>query len=240
MAGDGFDRAAVFSALGEPVRLALVDRLVAGDASPTALAAELGLGSNLMAHHVRVLEDAGVVRRVRSEGDGRRSYIQLRLDNPTVRSAVLPSAMSDLLAHRDLQRVVFVCTANSARSQLAAATWNTLSDVPATSAGTHPAKAVHPRAVRIGRRHGLDLAEAVPTGLNSGLADTDLIVAVCDNAHEELDPTLPRLHWSVPDPARANTDEAFEAAYADLDRRVHHLTTLPGTPHPPTSDRKAS
>ena len=100
-----------------------------GDASPTALAAELGLGSNLMAHHVRVLEDAGVVRRVRSEGDGRRSYIQLRLDNPTVRSAVLPSAMSDLLDRRDLRRVVFVCTANSARSQLAAATWNTLSDV---------------------------------------------------------------------------------------------------------------
>ena len=151
-----------------------------------------------------------------------------------------PAPWPTCLDRRDLRRVVFVCTANSARSQLAAATWNTLSDLPATSAGTHPAKAVHPRAVRIGRRHGLDLAEVVPTGLPSRLADTDLVVAVCDNAHEELDPTLPRLHWSVPDPARVDTDEAFEAAYADLDRRIHHLATLPGTPHPPTSERKAS
>ena len=55
-----------------------------GDASPGELAAELGLGTNLLAHHLRVLEDAGVIRRVRSEGDRRRSYIQLRLDDPTV------------------------------------------------------------------------------------------------------------------------------------------------------------
>jgi ArsR family transcriptional regulator, arsenate/arsenite/antimonite-responsive transcriptional repressor / arsenate reductase (thioredoxin) len=235
----GSDRAAVFAALGEPVRLALVDRLVAGDASPTTLAAELGLGSNLLAHHLGVLEDASVVRRVRSEGDRRRSYIQLRLDNPTVRSAVLTGVVDDLIAGRDLRRVIFVCTANSARSQLAAAAWNTVSDVPATSAGTHPANAVHPRARKIARRHGLDLTGAVPTGLSSRLANTDLVVAVCDNAHEELDPTAPRLHWSVPDPARVDTDDAFEAVYADLDRRVHHLAALPG-PLQPTPNRKAS
>jgi ArsR family transcriptional regulator, arsenate/arsenite/antimonite-responsive transcriptional repressor / arsenate reductase (thioredoxin) len=237
---EGFDRAAMFAALGEPVRLALVDWLVAGDASPTALAAELGVGSNLMAHHLGVLEDAGVIRRVRSEGDGRRSYIQLRLDNPTVRYAALSGAMGDHLAHRDVRRVIFVCTANSARSQLAAATWNTLSELPATSAGTHPSASVHPRAVKVGRRHGLDLTHAVPIGLDGRWATTDLVVAVCDNAHEELDPSLPRLHWSVPDPARADTDNAFEAAYADLDRRVHHLAALPGPLQPPTPDRKAS
>ena len=147
MSSAGFDRAAMFAALGEPVRLALVDRLVAGDASPTALAAELGVGSNLMAHHLGVLEDAGVIRRVRSEGDGRRSYIQLRLDNPTVRYAALTSAMGDLLASRDVRRVVFVCTANSARSQLAAATWNTLSDA-AGHLGRHPSRGERPPSRR--------------------------------------------------------------------------------------------
>ena len=80
-------RAAVFAALGEPVRLALVDRLVAGDASPGELAADVGLGSNLLAHHLSVLEDAGIIRRARSEGDRRRSYVHLRLDQPTVWAA---------------------------------------------------------------------------------------------------------------------------------------------------------
>ena len=56
-----------------------------GDASPSDLAESLDLGTNLLAHHLKVLEAAGVIRRVRSEGDRRRSYVQLRLDNPIVR-----------------------------------------------------------------------------------------------------------------------------------------------------------
>ena len=83
------ERAAVHAALGEPVRLALADQLIAGDASPSDLAESLDLGTNLLAHHLKVLEAAGVIRRVRSEGDRRRSYVQLRLDNPIVR-ATLP------------------------------------------------------------------------------------------------------------------------------------------------------
>ena len=54
------DRAAVFAALGEPVRLEIVDRLAAGDLAPGDLAAELGIGTNLLAHHLHVLEAAGV------------------------------------------------------------------------------------------------------------------------------------------------------------------------------------
>lgn len=60
----------------------MVDKLLAGDASPGDLAEALGLGTNLLAHHLHVLEDAGVIRRVRSEGDRRRTYVQLRLDAP--------------------------------------------------------------------------------------------------------------------------------------------------------------
>src|SRR6476646_10558093 len=80
-------RAAVHMALGEPVRLTIVDRLGPGDASPGELAEAVGLGSNLLAHHLKVLEDAGVIRRVRSEGDRRRSYVQLRLDDPIIWAA---------------------------------------------------------------------------------------------------------------------------------------------------------
>src|SRR5918999_4175409 len=108
--------AAVHAALGEPVRLALVDQLIAGDASPSDLAEALGLGTNLLAHHLKVLEAAGVIRRVRSEGDRRRSYVQLRLENPVVRGALPGRPIASAL-----RRVMFVCSANSARSQLAAA-----------------------------------------------------------------------------------------------------------------------
>lgn len=55
----------------------------------------------------------------------------------------------------DVPRVVFGCTRNSARSQLAAAIWAWRSRVPAVSAGTRPAERVHPRAVRVARRRGL-------------------------------------------------------------------------------------
>ena len=217
-------RAAVFAALGEPVRLALVDRLVAGDASPGELAADVGLGTNLLAHHLRVLEDTGIIRRVRSEGDRRRSYVQLRLDQPTVWAAAISGGMPNSLPTGP--RLLFVCTANSARSQLAAAIWNQLSNTPATSAGTHPGPRIHARAVAVAERHGLRIDRNRPEPLEDTLRDGDLIVAVCDNAHEELGHALPRLHWSIPDPVPINTNAAFEHAYTDINRRIHHLADL--------------
>ncbi|GAA3610521.1 arsenate reductase/protein-tyrosine-phosphatase family protein [Microlunatus ginsengisoli] len=224
-AGETAARAAVFAALGEPVRLAVVDRLVAGDLSPGGLAGELGIGSNLLAHHLQVLEQAGVIDRVRSEGDRRRSYLRLREDNPAVWVAALSGRLPagvDLSA----SRVVFVCTANSARSQLAAARWGQLSPIPAASAGTHPGPAVHPRAVSAAHRHGLRLDDASPTGLAGLLGGEELVIVVCDSAHEELDPALPRLHWSIPDPVRVDTDAAFDATIVDIDHRLHRLATL--------------
>ena len=215
-------RAAVHAALGEPMRLAIVDRLGPGDASPGELAAAVGLGSNLLAHHLKVLEEAGVIRRVRSEGDRRRSYVRLCLDDPVVRAAA-QAGLRNRLPAAGVPRVVFVCTANSARSQLAAARWNQISPVPAASAGTHPAVRVHPRATATGRRHGLRLGRVRPVGLKQVLQKGDLVVAVCDNVHEELEPDHNRLHWSIPDPVRVDTDDAFETAYADITRRVERL-----------------
>src|SRR5205823_3998305 len=50
------------------------------------------------------------------------------------------------------------------------------------------------------------------------------LIAVCDNAHESLPAEQPRLHWLVPDPARADTDDAFEAACTELADRIDRLT----------------
>ncbi len=100
---------------------------------------------------------------------------------------------------------------------------NRVSTVPALSAGTHPGPRIHPRATAVARRHALRLGRNRPVGLENVLRDDDLVIAVCDNAHEELDPARQRLHWSVPDPVLVDTDEAFEAACRDIDRRVQRL-----------------
>ncbi|MEA5367148.1 helix-turn-helix domain-containing protein [Amycolatopsis sp., V23-08] len=221
-------RAQVHAALGEPARLAIVDRLVLGDASPTELGQDLGLPSNLLAHHVKLLEQAGVLERSRSEGDRRRTYLRLR---PASLAGLRPTG------RRSAPRVVFVCTHNSARSQLAAALWTSQSPVPAASAGTHPATTVHPRAVAVARARGLSLAQARTSRVEEILHEDDLVVAVCDNAHEDLGARAgDRLHWSVPDPARTDTDAAFDQAFADLADRITRLTPAVHLPGEQTDD----
>ena len=209
-------RAQIHAALGEPARLAIVDHLGLGDASPGDLGRLIGVGTNLLAHHLGVLEDAGVIRRVRSEGDKRRSYVQLRLDDPLIPAAVQPGNFGAV------PRVLFVCTRNSARSQLALAYWRHISEVPAASAGTHPAGRVHPKAVAAGRRHGLHLSTSTAQ-IHDVQLPGDLVVAVCDSAHEELDAKPTRLHWAIADPVRIDTDAAFDIAYEEITRRVDVL-----------------
>ena len=207
-------RAALHAALGDVGRLAIVDALALGDASPSQLQAELGMASNLLAHHVRVLEGAGVLRRVRSEGDRRRSYLTL-----------VPGALDGLVPIASLAapRVVFVCTENAARSQLAAAVWAGHSDVPASSAGTHPADRIHPGALATARRHDLALPERSPRRLGEVLRPGDVVITVCDRAHEELPAAVQVAHWSVADPARSGDDAAFDRALRELSDRVTRI-----------------
>ncbi|MEU4291123.1 helix-turn-helix domain-containing protein [Kribbella sp. NPDC026596] len=215
------DRARIHAALGEPGRLAIVDTLIAGDVAPGELGAALDMPTNLVAHHLKVLEDAGVVVRTRSEGDRRRTYVRLVPDALTTITAPVLSA----------PRVVFVCTQNSARSQLAAAVWSRRSHVPALSAGTEPAARVHPGAVRVARKHGLNPDTWRTSQVEDVVQSDDLVIAVCDNAYEHLHPDVrPRLHWSVPDPAPAGTDAAFEAAYREIADRIDRLAPALAAP----------
>ena len=88
-------RASFHAALGDPARLTIVDSLFLTDLSPGDLARRLGLPSNLLAHHLRVLESAGIVERRRSEGDGRRSYVRLRSEHPMLRALDLAAPFDE-------------------------------------------------------------------------------------------------------------------------------------------------
>ncbi len=206
-------RAILHAALAEPARLRITDTLLAGDASPSELAGLLAMPSNLLAHHLHVLEQAGIITRRRSEGDRRRTYLQL-----------IPGALDSLAppSARAALRVLFVCTANSARSHLAAALWRRASTVPAASAGTHPAAAIDPGAIAAAGRHRLPLPRLRPRHISDVRQDGDLVITVCDLAHEELGETL-AVHWSVPDPVRAGDPASFDAALAELSHRVQRL-----------------
>jgi protein-tyrosine-phosphatase/DNA-binding transcriptional ArsR family regulator len=213
-------RAARHAALGDPVRLAMVDELSVADRAPVELRRRLGLESNLLAHHLDVLERVGLIERSRSSGDGRRRDVHL----------VRP-ALDGLAPGRTVEptRALFVCRANSARSQLAAALWHRATGDVGTSAGTHPADRVHPGAVAAAHRAGLDLTNATPLDL----ADVDplppLVVTVCDRAHEELAPSDQWLHWSIPDPVPEGNRRAFDRTVAELHDRIDALVARPGT-----------
>ncbi len=203
-------RAAVHAALGDPVRLGIVEDLACSDRSPSELARRFGLPGNLLAHHLVVLEDAGLIRRVSSSGDGRRRYVQLR-----------SGRLEDLLARSrsGAGPVLFVCTQNSARSQLAAALWAERTGETADSAGTEPAGRVHPKAVAAAARVGIDLSDRTPRPLSQVDPDGVLVVTVCDRAHEHLGVDA-GWHWSIPDPVAVGTSRAFDRTVAELGERI--------------------
>jgi ArsR family transcriptional regulator, arsenate/arsenite/antimonite-responsive transcriptional repressor / arsenate reductase (thioredoxin) len=206
-------RAIMHAALADAARLQITDTLLAGDASPSELGAMLGMPSNLLAHHLHVLEQAGIITRRRSEGDRRRTYLQL-----------IPGALDTLAppAVRAALRVLFVCTANSARSHLAAALWRQASTVPAVSAGTYPAMAIDPGAIAAATRHNLPLPRLRPRHISDVRHDGDLIITVCDLAHEELAEAA-AVHWSIPDPVLPGDPDSFDAALAQLADRIERL-----------------
>jgi protein-tyrosine-phosphatase len=213
LTSDVAGRAALHAALADPARLQITDSLLAGDSSPSELAAMLTMPSNLLAHHLHVLEQAGLITRRRSDGDRRRSYLQL-----------IPGALESLTppAARTARRVLFVCTANSARSHLAVALWRHTSNLPAVSAGTHPGARIEPGAIAAARRHHLPMRRLRPRHIGDVQQDGDLVITVCDLAHEELGRQA-AVHWSVPDPVPAGDPVSFDAALAELSNRVERL-----------------
>lgn len=204
-------RAAMHAALGDPIRLSIVNELKVSDRAPVELQALTGLESNLLAHHLDTLERAGLIVRSHSSGDGRRRYVRL-----------VPGVLDTLAfpADRSPDEVLFICTKNSARSQLAAALWTEITGCGAQSAGTHPASRVHPGALAAAERSGLDLHDARPRYFSDVAEVPSLVITVCDRAHEEIGSLHGWWHWSVPDPLQLATKGAFDGTIAELRERI--------------------
>ena len=145
-----------------------------------------------------------------------------------------------MTAHPDRRplRVLFVCTGNSARSQMAEAAlnWKGRGLFEAHSAGSRPAEAVNPLAIAAMREAGIPWEDQVPRGLESVEREQwDFIITVCDNARESCPvfPGQPVLaHWGMEDPAAVEGDEqtrrrAFAAALSLVSRRIDLLLALP-------------
>jgi protein-tyrosine-phosphatase/DNA-binding transcriptional ArsR family regulator len=211
------DRARIFAALGDPTRLGVLELLAVQDLSPDALAAALEIPANLLSHHLNVLQEAGVIRRVHSKNDRRRTYVQ-----------AIPQALDGLLpepASLQASRVVFVCTHNSARSILAEALWRESS------------AQINPRAVKAARRAGVSVRNSTPRSIDDVVRPDDVIVSVCDAVNEELpDLDNPHIHWSIPDPTSVGTDAAFNATVIELRDRIASLAPRVTRP---TRSRKA-
>ena len=203
------DRAQVFAALGDPLRLDIVDELVLSDRTPGELIQKFEIPSALLAHHLDVLERAQIIERIESSADRRKRFVRLLERN-------LPL----LVTSKYPENIQFICRHNSARSQLAAAIWTKLMGTAASSAGTEPAKSIHPLTIQIAKRHDLELGLAIPRKYRPTSVQSRFEITVCDQSHDDLSMPLSRSHWSLPDPAKAGTIAAFEQTYQELIKRI--------------------
>ena len=196
-----------------------------------------GRPQNLVSYHLRQLRDGGLVSKRRSAADGRDSYYVLDLARcgellagagVALHPALAPAPRPRRGADRVLARVLFLCTGNSARSQIAEALCVQRSNgaVLAASAGSHP-KPLHPHAVRVMRDRGVDIAHRHPKAVGDlGEQRFDYVVSLCDRVREVCPefPGAPELvHWSVADPARAEGIDAFERTADELTTRIDFL-----------------
>lgn len=232
----------------DPVRWRLLRELAFSDRRVGELADRVAQPQNLVSYHLGQLRSAGIVRSRRSQADGRDAYYALDLVRCRELLAHSGAALHPGLAlsplgepgpqsdRRRRARVLFLCTGNSARSQIAEALVMHLAaaEVQSFSAGSHP-KPLHRNGVRVMSERGIDIAAARSKPITEFDGQRfDYVVSLCDRVREVCPdfPDHPRMiHWSIPDPAReGNTDEealpAFERTAAELAERVPFLLEL--------------
>jgi protein-tyrosine-phosphatase/DNA-binding transcriptional ArsR family regulator len=229
---------------GHPLRWRLLSELAFSDRRVGELCRLVGQPQSLVSYHLRQLRDGGVVSARRSLADGRDTYYVLELARcgellvsagASLHPGLASSAGPPPGRHHGVARarVLFLCTGNSARSQMAEALAEQLSDgaVQAVSAGSHP-KPLHANAVRAMRERGIDLAGRRSKHLSEFSGRRfDYVISLCDRVREvcpEFPGTPQMIHWSVPDPAREpGTDNqtlpAFERAAGELATRIGFL-----------------
>ena len=222
----------ILGLLGDPVRWDLVGELGRSDRRVGELVDLVGKPQNVVSYHLAELRKAGVVRSRRSSADGRDVYYRADLHRCGELLAEAGPALHAGLSLRtaaaqptDKPRLLFLCTGNSARSQMAEALVEHRSGgaVEARSAGSHP-KPLHPLAVDVLAARGIDIAGRPTKPFTRFTRNRfDRVITLCDKVREVC-PELPgwgaASHWSIPDPAAEGTLAAFEEVADDIDERV--------------------
>jgi protein-tyrosine-phosphatase/DNA-binding transcriptional ArsR family regulator len=224
---------------GHPLRWRLLSELARSDRRVGELCELAGRRQSLVSYHLRRLRDGGLVSTRRSAADGRDTYYAVDLARcgellSSAGASLHPGLAPNRRERRPaLAHVLFLCTGNSARSQMAEALCEQLSGgaVRAASAGSRP-KPLHPNAVRVMRERGIDLAGRRSKHLTEfSRRRFDYVISLCDRVREVCPefPGEPELvHWSIPDPAREpggdeETLPAFERTATELHTRIEFL-----------------
>jgi protein-tyrosine-phosphatase/DNA-binding transcriptional ArsR family regulator len=216
--------------------------LVTSDLAVSELTERLGERQSLVSYHLAQLRDGGLVTSRRSSADGRDTYYSLSLAacerglrstgaelHPALRLEPVTLARRGSSSPR--VRALFVCTGNSARSQMAQAMITARSGgaVIASSAGSNP-KPLHPKAVAEMERRGIDIRSHASTHLvDVAHKRFDWIITLCDRVREVCPefPHHPRVvHWSIADPADGDARAAraaFTRTADQLDERIGYL-----------------
>jgi protein-tyrosine-phosphatase/DNA-binding transcriptional ArsR family regulator len=229
---------------GHPLRWQLLRELAHSDRQVRELTEALRQPQSLVSYHLGRLRAGQLVAMRRSSHDGRDAYYRVDLArcgellaaaagalHPGLALAP-PAADGDASPRRGV-RVLFLCTGNSSRSQIAEALLRRLGDdsIEVHSAGSHP-KSVHPNAVRVMRERGVDIRSNVSKPLTAFARHRfDYVVTLCDKVREVC-PEFPgepaRIHWSIADPALAGdineeSYPAFQRTATDIEGRVRFM-----------------
>ena len=240
----------ILGLLADPLRWQLVFELGRSDRRVGELVERTGKPQNLVSYHLAELRRAGVVFARRSSADGRDVYYRADLlrcrdllgaaGNDLHPGLALTPAATDEGGRRGRARLLFLCTGNSARSQMAEALVQHRSEgsVEARSAGSHP-KPLHPDAVRVMAERGVDIAGRPTKSLTRFTRSRfDRVITLCDKVREVC-PEFPgapiAAHWSMADPAAAGDETAFRQVADEIDDRVSLL--LAELTNPPVPER---
>ena len=222
----------VLGLLSDPLRWRLVIELGRSDRRVSELVQLVGKPQNLVSYHLAELRRAGIVSARRSSADGRDVYYRAdlilcrdllgdagRALHPGL--SLAPAPPDEVAPRRGRPRLLFLCTGNSARSQMAEALveHRSAGRVEARSAGSHP-KPLHPNAVAVMAERGIDIAGRPSTSLTRFTRNRfDRVITLCDKVREVC-PEFPgspiSAHWSIADPAAAGDSDA--ASYAEFER----------------------
>lgn len=228
--------------LAHELRWKILTELARSDYRGLELVHRLKQPQNLISYHLRMLATYRLVDERRSSADGRDIYYSLNLDvmrerytaaalalHPVLGS--FTSALPETLLHRLSApiRVLFLCTENSARSQMAEGLLRSLAEetIEVASAGSEPSQ-VHPYAVQVLAQMGIDISRATSKHLDT-LRDQafDVVITVCDRMRECC-PTFPGeqepIHWSLPDPV-ALQGVSEQERYVEFERIAQQLLT---------------